>query len=69
VLQAVLDALGQAELTANPKKCKLAFEKVEYLGYLMGQGNVKPQERKVHAVRDWPAPCILTQVKSFLGLE
>ena len=61
-LQAVLDALRQARLTANPKKCKLGFEEMEYLGYLIGRGNVKPQERKVHVV------CDLTQVKSFLGL-
>jgi hypothetical protein len=67
-LQAVLDALRQAWLTANPKKCKLGFEEVEYLGYLIGRGIVKPQERKVHAVRNWPVPRSKTQVKSFLGL-
>lgn len=67
-LQAVLDVLRQARLTMNPKKCKLGFEEVEYLGYLIGRGNVKPQERKVHAVRDWPISRTKTQVKSFLGL-
>ena len=55
-------------MTANPKKCKLGFKEVEYLGYLIGRGNVKPQERKVHAVRDWPIPRTKTRVKSFLGL-
>ena len=67
-LQAVLDALRQAGMTANPKKCKLGFEEVEFLGYLIERGNVKPQERKVHAVCDWPIPRSKTQVKSFLGL-
>lgn len=51
-LQALLDTLRQARLTANPKKCKLVFEEVEYLGYLIGCGNVKLQERKVQAVCD-----------------
>ena len=64
----MLDALRQARLTANPKKCKLEFEEVEFLGYLLGRGHVKPQVRKVHAVRDWPVPCTKAQVKSFLGL-
>lgn len=41
---------------------------MEYLGYLIGRGNIKPQERKVHVVRDWPVPRTKTQVKSFLGL-
>ena len=36
-LQAVLGVLRQAGLTANPTKCKLGFEEVEYLGYLIGQ--------------------------------
>ena len=49
-------------MTANPKKCKLGFEEVEYLGYLIRWGNVKPQERKVHAVFNWPVPCTKTQV-------
>jgi hypothetical protein len=66
-LQTVLDAFRQAGLTANPKKCKLVFEEVEYLGYLIGQ-NVKPQKRKVHTVRDWPIPRTQTHIKSFLGL-
>ena len=65
-LQGVLDVIRQAELTANPKKCKLGFEEVEYLVYLIGRGNV--QERKVHTVRDLPVPLTKTQVKSFLGL-
>jgi hypothetical protein len=29
------------------KKCKMGFEVVEYLGYLMGQRNIKVQKRKV----------------------
>jgi hypothetical protein len=53
---------------SNPKKCKLGFEEVEYMGYFIGRGNVKPQGRKVHTVCDWPVPRIKTQVKSFLEL-
>ena len=44
-LQAVIDALWDAGLTANPHKCKLGYAEVEYLGYQIGRGNVKPQEK------------------------
>ena len=43
-LQAVADALRESGPTANPHKCKLGYAKVEYLGYRIGWGNVKPQE-------------------------
>jgi hypothetical protein len=48
-LQAVLDVLIQA-------KCQLGIDKVEYLGYLIGHVNVKPQKKKVQPVCDWPMP-------------
>ncbi|XP_058876949.1 uncharacterized protein LOC131731694 [Acipenser ruthenus] len=67
-LQAVLNSIRQAGLTANPKKCKLAFSETQYLGYTMGQGLVKPQETKVNALRNYPRPTTQRQVRAFLGL-
>ena len=55
-------------LTANPTKCRLGLEETAYLGYQVGRGNVRPQESKVAAVRDWPRPTTKKQVKLFLGL-
>ncbi|XP_063041160.1 uncharacterized protein LOC134436063 [Engraulis encrasicolus] len=67
-VQAVLNSLREAGLTANPKKCRLAFGETNYLGYTIGCGLVKPQEAKVKAIRDWPRPITKKQVRSFLGL-
>lgn len=61
-VQKVLDSLGEAGLTANHKKCKLAFSETNYLGYTIGQGLVKPQEAKINAIKDWPRPSTKTQV-------
>ncbi|XP_061834523.1 uncharacterized protein [Nerophis lumbriciformis] len=63
-----VDFLRKAGLTANPKKCRLAFDKTNYLGYIIGRGLVKPQEAKLWAVQDWPQPLTKKQVRSFLGL-
>ncbi|XP_071061873.1 uncharacterized protein [Pseudochaenichthys georgianus] len=67
-LAAVLESLRRAGLTANPRKCKLGLEEAEYLGFTIGRGNVRPQERKVQAIQDWPRPSTKKQVKTFLGL-
>ena len=67
-LEAVIQALREAGLTANPKKCSLALEEANYLGYTVGRGNVKPQEKKVDAIATWPQPQTKCQVRTFLGL-
>ena len=36
-LQAVVDAVRDAGLTANPHMCKLGYTEVEYLGYQIGR--------------------------------
>jgi hypothetical protein len=50
-LQAVVDALRDAGLTANPHKCKLGYAEVEYLGYQIGRGNVRPQEKRKKKIK------------------
>ena len=67
-LRAVLGPLGNAGLTANPKKCRLGLGEGYYLGYRVGRGSVKPQDEKVQTIRTWPRPRNKKQVKSFLGL-
>jgi hypothetical protein len=67
-VRAVLNGLRAAGLTANPAKCRLGREETAYLGYRVGRGNVRPQEDKVAAIREWPQPRTKKQVRSFLGL-
>eukprot|EP00063_Salmo_salar_P014535 XP_013989370.1 PREDICTED: uncharacterized protein LOC106566074 [Salmo salar] len=55
-LQVVVDALRDAGLTANPHKCKLGYAEMEYLGYQIGRGNVKPQEKKSLPLGDGRSP-------------
>lgn len=64
----VLQALRGAGLTANPRKCRLGLLEAEYLGYTIGRGCVKPQVKKLEAIRDWPHPLTKKQVRTFVGL-
>ena len=67
-VEKVLESIREAGLTANPKKCKLAYSETNYLGYTIGRGLVKPQEAKLDAIQKWPKPLTKKQVRSFLGL-
>ncbi len=49
-LRRVLMELRRAGLTANPRKCHLALFEAKYLGFQVGRGLIKPQEKKVEAV-------------------
>ncbi len=67
-LRRVLMELRRAGLTANPRKCHLALLEAKYLGFQVGRGIVKPQEKKVAAILSAPRPSTKTQVRAFLGL-
>ncbi len=67
-LRRVLSELRRAVLTANPRKCHLALSEAKYLGFQVGRGLIRPQEKKVEAVRSAPRPTTKTQVQAFLGL-
>ncbi|KAL1250904.1 hypothetical protein QQF64_018700 [Cirrhinus molitorella] len=67
-LRRVLLELRRAGLTANPKKCHLALSEAKYLGYQVGRGLIRPQEKKVAAILSAPRPSTKTQVRAFLGL-
>ncbi|XP_058614187.1 LOW QUALITY PROTEIN: uncharacterized protein LOC131528813 [Onychostoma macrolepis] len=67
-LRRVLMELRRAGLTANPRKCHLALYDAKYLGFQVGRGIVRPQEKKVAAILSAPVPTTKTQVRAFLGL-
>lgn len=54
-LQQVLKCIQDTGLTINPK-CAVAKKEVEYLGYVIGFGKIKPQVGKVEAIQTFPGP-------------
>ena len=65
---AVLERLRQEGLLLKPSKCAFGLRKTEFLGHIVGEGNVEPANDKVDAVRNWPVPKTVTQLRSLLGL-
>eukprot|EP00064_Thunnus_orientalis_P008601 superscaffoldBa00001035_g8624 len=67
-LHQVLQCIRAAGLTINPQKCAVAWREVEYLGYVIGFGNIKPRVGKVEAIKAFPVPTTKSKEKSFMCL-
>ena len=68
-LQAVVDRLRLHQLTLKPNKCKLGFEQLEYLGFILGPlGTLRTQPSKVQHLACISPPITKTQLRSFLGM-
>ena len=63
----VLKALSKHKLYLHPKKCSFEKETVEYLGMIVGRGEVSMDPAKVDTVTGWPIPKCKRDVQSFLG--
>ena len=64
----VFDRFRRAGLTVKPSKCYFGMNRVSYLGFVVGEGKVSPQECKIKAIKEFPRPQTKKQVRSFLGL-
>jgi transposase InsO family protein len=67
-LSAVFDALRAARLFANMEKCIFCTQRVSFLGYVVTPQGIEVDSSKIDAIREWPTPTTVTQIRSFLGL-
>ncbi|CAH1770615.1 5025_t:CDS:1, partial [Entrophospora sp. SA101] len=67
-LHQVLKILRQHKLYAKLSKCEFLQSKVEYLGHYISAEGIAVDTRKTAAIKDWPAPTNVSEVRSFLGL-
>ena len=67
-LRNVLSVLRVEKLYANLKKCAFCMEKIVFLGYVVTAQGIKMDEEKFKAIRDWPTPKSVSEVRSFHGL-
>ena len=67
-LRQMLQRLSNNGLTAKPAKCQLGMQKCIYLGHVVDNGQVCPEESKLKAVETSAVPTTKNQVRAFLGL-
>lgn len=68
LLEIVAERLRYANLTINVEKSRFCFRELRYLGYIVGQGQIRTDPLKVAAINDYPEPKNIKQLRSFLGL-
>ena len=63
----VFESCKKHSLTLSRKKFQIGRE-VKFAGHVIGADGVKPDPDKVKALRDFPAPKSVSELRSFLGL-
>ncbi|CAI5689234.1 unnamed protein product [Oreochromis niloticus] len=67
-LSEVFSAIHRAGLWLNPAKCRLLARETMFLGHVISAQGIATDPAKVAAVRDWPTPSNVKELRSFLGL-
>jgi hypothetical protein len=67
-LRMVLQVLREHQLYAKLSKCSFYQEKIHYLGHIISEEGIAVDPEKIEAIRGWPAPNNVSEVRSFMGL-
>ncbi|TFY80223.1 hypothetical protein EWM64_g3787 [Hericium alpestre] len=67
VTEKVLKILRENHLMLKPTKCTFEAPEVDYLGLIVGNGQVRMDPKKVEAITEWPVPTNKKGIQQFLG--
>lgn len=67
-LKQVLAVLRQEQLFVAPQKCEWGVDSVVFLGYVVSSKGLSMDLGKVEAIRAWPIPKSISEIRSFHGL-
>ena len=68
LLEIVLGRLRVAGLTINPEKCEFFPREINYLGHLLSEEGMRPNPRKVEAIKALHRPSDIKGVQRILGM-
>lgn len=67
-LEQVLSLMRKHPLMAKQSKCSFVGATVEYLDHIISGQGVQTDPKKILAIKEWPVPQNLKQLRGFLGL-
>ncbi|XP_074292167.1 uncharacterized protein LOC141619029 [Silene latifolia] len=67
-LRKVFETLRGQKLYGKKEKCSFLVESVIFLGYVVSKDGVSVEQSKIEAIKSWPTPKSVTDVRSFQGL-
>ena len=67
-VEALVRRLEEAGLIVNLAKCEFIQVSVQYLGYVVGHGQVSPTQAKMEAIKNFKAPHCRCVIQRFGGM-
>ncbi|KAL4032291.1 hypothetical protein IC575_005361 [Cucumis melo] len=67
-LRKLFQVLTKTELYINPKKCTFLKKEIVFLRFLIKEGKIGMEPKKVEAIHTWRVPTSIKEVQAFLGL-
>ena len=64
----MLQRLREHRLYAKFSKCEFWLPQVAFLRHVVGKDGILVDPSKIEAVKNWPRPASVSEVRSFLGL-
>lgn len=68
-MESILKALREHSMYCSPKKMDLFCTELKFLGHIILTRGIKADPRKIDAIKKWPVPKSVTEVRAFLGLR
>jgi len=68
-VESVLSILKGNGLYAARKKCEFGVDRIEFLGHIVTPDGLSCDPHKIDAVKDWPVPRTMGELRGFLGLS
>lgn len=69
VLDEVFRLLTQNLLELCLDKCRFLYKEIQFLGYVVSEKGVRPSDDRIEAVKEFPTPKNIHELRSFLGLS
>ncbi|CAC5373956.1 unnamed protein product [Mytilus coruscus] len=66
-LRSVLYRCQEVGITLNAEKCKFRVKEVTYIGHILSADGVRPDQEKIRAIKEMPAPTDKKGVQRLLG--
>ena len=68
-LRKVFECLRFYNLKLKPSKCEFFKTELKFLGHIISDKGLKADPDKITAIKDWPQPKSVKQIRQFLGLS
>ena len=68
-IELIFQKFSDAGIKLSPNKCNFFQTELQFLGHMVTSEGIKPDPNKVAKVSNWPKPCSIEDLRSFLGFS